>query len=1145
MRQHLDSTAKPFMPFLARMTSTRKPRRGVGDGEVNVGTFQIGQDRVGARVSLSTDSVKTLFKRTISSDLIACLGNATEKGCLCSSRCHILLRNGSFCAFSGSRILQGVKEVRSGSTTMSTYLRVESALVEEYQKIHKAADNPVVTDFSAKVDSSGNADAAEASSKQPTDDKLAELFAAIHALKSPRTALCFSGGGIRSATFGLGLIQGMARHNLLGSFDYLSTVSGGGYIGSWLSAWINRPLPGTDGTAGRIGLEGVVSELNRSSDVVPTGGKTAVLTTPVSKIDPEPTPVRHLRAYSNYLSPQLGLFTADAWSIIATYLRNLLLNWLVLIPFLVGVLLVPRLALTAVRWHSTTPWLMSVSATLAFLVAVFGLYKVFSYTDFHRPSRWNELKKKIPSLPPNNERRFLLWAFAPLQLATAAAVLFGAWAPRSQLWTSIGECHWFGAWTAGVEFGILGAAIVFGSWAVHLKHVPGGNRWKEAAMLLLVGFTGGVAFWWVYEFVTTVSWRPQAPAVQHVLYTGLAGPLLLCLHFAFSSILIGLVSGFTDDVDREWWARAAAWVALAAVGWSMACGVVLVGPYALIWALKNAPVWVASAGGISGLYAVIVGKSGLTAARKKSSKSGGTNLAVDIGTRLAAPLFITLLLVGIALGTAVLAFPTGFRSSGVTGEHMVDWHSFWTALLDRYFNAIDATPVKDLATLGGCALFFSLVMSVFVNVNKFSMHAMYRNRLIRAYLGASRKRRTDQFADFQEEDNPSMTELLVNGEVQRPFHVVNTTLNVTSTSNLDWQDRKAMSFTISPLHGGNMYLGYRRVDEYSSTTSAQLGFKWLHGNVGKKSLGLTLGTAMTISGAAVSPNMGYHSAPLVAFLLTFFNVRLGWWLGNPGRAGQNTYRLSSPTSALRALLDELLGRSSDRDKYVMLSDGGHFENLGLYEMVLRRCRVIVVSDAGEDPAYSFEDLSNALTKIHVDLGVPIDFVGRVPISKFAPGNKDPAPGKYCALAVIRYSAIDTVIKDGERVAAPDGVLIYLKPTLINQEPADLLHYARSNPNFPHEPTLDEFYSESQFESYRLLGEHVIDFMCKTSTAKAGDMSEPFGRLCNFAEHAYAHAYPPPETGSTTDKGSGSLLRAALDKLPPPTADGIVDAAKRY
>src|SRR5204863_1534292 len=141
-----------------------------------------------------------------------------------------------------------------------------------------------------------------------------------------------------------------------------------------------------------------------------------------------------------------------------------------------------------------------------------------------------------------------------------------------------------------------------------------------------------------------------------------------------------------------------------------------------------------------------------------------------------------------------------------------------------------------------------------------------------------------------------------------------------------------------PLHCGSEEVGYRRSKSYGGPD------------------GMSLGTAMTISGAAASPNMGYHSSPLVTLIMTLFNARLGWWLGNPGRAGDRTFNQDGPGLALQPLLAEAFGLTDDNNSYVYLSDGGHFENLGLYEMVRRRCQVIVVSDAGCDKDFKFEDL---------------------------------------------------------------------------------------------------------------------------------------------------------------------------------------------
>jgi len=146
-------------------------------------------------------------------------------------------------------------------------------------------------------------------------------------------ALCLSGGGIRSASFGLGVLQSLARFKLLGQFHYLSTVSGGGYIGSWLSSWRSNE------DDARV-FAGLTSMQTKGS---------------------EPSQITGIRGDSNYITPQLGLFSADTWTVVAVYVRNLLLNWLLFLPLLTGCLLVPHLCAVALIWvsHShmhAAPW---------------------------------------------------------------------------------------------------------------------------------------------------------------------------------------------------------------------------------------------------------------------------------------------------------------------------------------------------------------------------------------------------------------------------------------------------------------------------------------------------------------------------------------------------------------------------------------------------------------------------------------------------------------------------------------------------------------------------------------------------------------------------------------------------------------------
>ena len=380
----------------------------------------------------------------------------------------------------------------------------------------------------------------------------------------------------------------------------------------------------------------------------------------------------------------------------------------------------------------------------------------------------------------------------------------------------------------------------------------------------------------------------------------------------------------------------------------------------------------------------------------------------------------------------------------------------WTDLAAAWFG--DGDDGRHLATvivtfMAFVAFFGSFAW--FVNVNRFSTHALYRNRLIRAFLGSARgaggqnSESRDPFTGFDTQDNLQCHALMFPPTSKDPaaprprlFHVVNMALNVVSGTNNAWQERKAESFAATPLTVGNEYVGMHPTSTYASTAG-----------------GLTLGTAMAISGAAASPNQGYHSSPLVGLVMTLFNVRLGWWLGNPST---DKARLEGPRWGVWQLFQELFGLTTDASDYIYLSDGGHFENLGLYEMIRRRCRVIVVSDAGCDPDCTFEDLGNAVRKIWIDFGVRIAFK-KIEIGKR--GN-DPKAKLYYALGRITYPESPKT----------DAYVIYVKPGFMNngEEPADVSAYALANLTFPHETTADQFFTESQLESYRSLGYYTMN-----------------------------------------------------------------------
>ena len=284
----------------------------------------------------------------------------------------------------------------------------------------------------------------------------------------------------------------------------------------------------------------------------------------------------------------------------------------------------------------------------------------------------------------------------------------------------------------------------------------------------------------------------------------------------------------------------------------------------------------------------------------------------------------------------------------------------------------------------------ALLLSRFIDANKFSLHAMYRNRLIRTFLGASNsRRRPNPFTGFDPNDNLLMEQL-----PDKPLLVVNATLNLVKGENLAWQQRKGESFTATKYRVGSCRVGYQSSQIYIG--------------------GLTLGGAIAVSGAAANPNMGYASSPLLSVIMMLFNARLGAWAPNPGEAGKNCWSMSGPTFSVLPFIDEAFGLTTDRSAWANLSDGGHFENLrNLRDGVAplgnhhRRGRL-------GGPYAHFDDLGNAIRKIYVDMGIVIEFNDGISIFK-----EHLPSSRHCAIGKIHYNAVDG--KD-----APTGTLIYIK-----------------------------------------------------------------------------------------------------------------------
>jgi hypothetical protein len=970
--------------------------------------------------------------------------------------------------------------------------------------------------------------------------------------------LAFSGGGIRSATFNLGVLEGLARRRLLHRFDYLSTISGGGYIGAWLTAWIHRR--GVHEVETRLGAQRKDQPLFK-----------------------EPPEIGFLREYSNYLTPRKGVLGADTWTAISIYLRNLILNQLILILFIAFILLIPRV-LTAfaefpLQFLHNHPLAYGLGICFAGL-AIASYYvcnNMLNYTINPKPDRvlarvlsppltlerdalkvrmlntepgafdkllqsrprveiWDKeiMTRRTASAPPKllrfrkddqaptleptgtmdfnapvcaeegdlviadypkTARPGRIFYFIALPTFLGAIIIARLLAHYGRNPLSLGFLHLPASLTW-----VVWPSVAYGvAWLLNfiLFHdnldAPDGGFLKRVFTWPVVFaspfIAGGLAGFLLWKFALSLQeWGRRPAGMWEVI--GFGGPIVALILLVSTVIQIGLLSVVFSEPRREWWGRLVGILLIMCFVWVAAFFLAGYAPFYLILLMSypKSTVLAALTWAASTALGVFGGKSAQAGAMESKTWK-------DAVLSVTPYVFIVGLLMLVSLGIhksvpradprppasagAVAGAPdTGQIVPGqsvslrfdVTQQHpgdatlelkvapqqssTVSWEIYWDAV---------QRSLQGFWVYIACALCFlvSFVLAMRVDLNEFSMHYLYRNRLVRCYLGASNRERVpNPFTGFDVNDDIHLAELISENSYEGPLPIFGAALNLVHGKDLAWQERKAESFAMTP-HFSGFDVWFERsprpgqldapgLDDYGYRPTGKYAYPE----------GFFIGTAMAISGAAASPNMGFHSSPALGFLMTVFNVRLGWWVGNPRHP--EYWRVAGPWLGLGYLLAELFGGTDDTGKYVYLSDGGHFENLGLYELVKRRCRFILASDAGADKSLAFDDLGSAIRKCRSDMGIEIKLkTDRI----FATGTP-PFSKWHCTIADICYSGSD---KD-----AKDGTLVYIKSSLTSDEPADVLNYKSQKDDFPHQSTADQWFTESQFESYRALGQHIVE-----------------------------------------------------------------------
>ena len=858
--------------------------------------------------------------------------------------------------------------------------------------------------------------------------------------------LALSGGGIRSATFSLGLMRSLSEHRLIHCIDYLSTVSGGGYAGAfYCSLFIPNdvrgpaPLP-----PGEPDSADSPNEPEVSDDAIATGGFQENPDCDVLGLKPGRDAIAQLRQGGHYLAPN---GTSDALFAGVIAIRN----WFALA-------ITMGLALLAIFFF------------VNFAIAVLDplLERSATYVSHFRV----------------REDRYGVWQFILIVLA---------------LWP---------------------AACAWAYWFARSRAVQRSRTMRLISMQTLVA---------LLIFILALVWPAKRDGWHEVLRDSiLAISVLSFLIYALAQLVSYLrdrragatrkASNRVEALAQEdrvrnrlsrWLLRGTvvflATAALAGFHWISREQVFR---RDVILNVRVDPKLLAIAA-----IVILV----LIIATRSVFRRAGTGFRPTKRRRLVSARTTQLLslIVGAVLLTAFITFwatMAGGASQWIeahadkawenirvyTGEWLPNVIGAWVDT--RSTSPQSAAPLLFIVTVK-VAIVAYLIGNVDSLLNRSSFCTFYSGRLRSAYLGATNQRRQrlienqaqdggspDESAVPLDRDDPNdeITLAAYYGRPRAPIHLINVTINETtsSSSRVIQRDRKGKSMTIAPS-------GYL----YPPRSPAE-PLALLRRN---KAEDLPLSSWMAISGAAFTTGAGHHTSLGTALLATLTNVRLGYWWHRDTQA--DGWGLRGPTRLVQSyLLREL--RASYKgtcDSRWYLSDGGHYENTGTYELIRRRIPFIITSDNGADPYYEFGDLVNLMRKVRIDFSTEIEFLGDPELDAlFAssplrdvfgsldeirrsgkqalkaeadPGSRQPKAGPYATLARIRYPGIDGA-------KASTGTLLLIKPRITGRELPDLVQYRDVNAAFPQQPTTNQFFDEAQWESYYRLGQLIGDMIFK-------------------------------------------------------------------
>ncbi|MFT3857556.1 MAG: hypothetical protein QM742_08695 [Aquabacterium sp.] len=876
-------------------------------------------------------------------------------------------------------------------------------------------------------------------------------------------ALALSGGGIRSATFCLGVLQGMAKipdpglsrgpgmaghagsspagdgkanahasplsddrpktgsaapsartpWPLLAQFDFLSTVSGGGYIGGFFSSLFVRGR--LSGQSHETALETTERAYEALKEEPP--GRIHRETSYDAR-HPGRTALAWLRDNGRYMAPSA---TGDLIYGLTIAVRN----WFAT-QYVVGTMMVMLLAaLQAGRWGLATCWpayrewesqmldQAVLEATLVWWSPSWGLCGLILLLAalpigiaywFSHPAGGKDLPRQAPQ--------------GTAAQADAAATGTGGSTLHDHL--AARPLYWSVASLMGLLLGVVLSALAWHVMQVHgrvvLSRVLGGMG--LSVLLSLV--------WYLAATYQTRKSPQGSITLQRVMLT-------------------------------RWLTSTMIWLFAVA------------GLAAIETIAQTAWLWLSTQHGavVSGLLAALVWLMHQGAMRMGEQRDK-TSLLNRLPMGLLAGIVGGTLWVTVAAGLDILllqvAWPQGWANPKV----------LWDPALTR--QALTYASGACLVATG-----MALVVGRFPGfLNLSTLQNLYSARIIRAYLGATNHARFTPEAGGAARDvaEPIQGDSLSADDIHRnplaPIHFVNVCVNqsVSPGEQLIQRDRKGKPLVVAP---GGIYFDTQAYGIGTGSDESELCFP------------LSFGEWLGVSGAAFSTGLGRGTGLGMSLALGFANVRLGrWWKGLPTKPGTREHWVKKLFTTQAYLLDELRGLFyGDHRPYQYLSDGGHFENMAVYELLRpernRDIRLIVVCDCGCDPDYQFEDLANLTRLVRIDHGLEIRVNRRAPreallnevfarpedFQRDAEGKLPERNGK-CAILLDVVGTERSIVRSVQPGALLTRILL-IKPTLLLHPGVDIDQYHATHGCFPQETTMDQFFDEAQWESYRQLG----------------------------------------------------------------------------